>query len=548
MEFWGSWSIWLAVFGGLAALVALMKKVNGWLYESGLGEKKYDLPPGDMGWPLIGNMWEFLTAFKSGYPDNFITSFVKRFSRTGIYKAFMFGSPTVMVTIPDTCKQVLMDDDNFRPGWPEATHKLIGRKSFVGLPHEEHRWIRKLTAAPVNGHEALSVYLEFIDGVVVLALEKWCKMGEIEFLTELRRLTFRIITHIFLSAEGDPVMATLEKEYTDLNYGVRAMAINLPGFAYYRALKARKKLVAVLQSVLAKRREEKARGIERPKKDMMDQLIEVQDENGRRLNDEEIIDVLIMYLNAGHESSGHTTMFATVFLQENPEFFEKAKAEQEQILKNRPPGQKGLSFKEYRQMEYLSKVIDETLRVVNFSSVVFREATSDVNINGYTIPKGWKVQVWFRNVHMDPEVYPDPKEFNPDRWDTYTPKAGAFIPFGAGSRLCPGNDLAKMEISIFLHHFLLGYQLKRKNPNSPMRYLPHPRPIDNCLATVTKFDALESCILYWNFYLTALLWLIRILKTEDLSPGQNLRDILLLDAGNACLSKSQQKQIVLGRK
>lgn len=40
----------------------------------------------------------------------------------------------------------------------------------------------------------------------------------------------------------------------------------------------------------------------------------------------------------------------------------------------------------------------------------------------------------------------------------YTPKAGTFIPFGAGNRLCPGNDLAKMEISIFLHYFLLGYQ------------------------------------------------------------------------------------------
>lgn len=41
----------------------------------------------------------------------------------------------------------------------------------------------------------------------------------------------------------------------------------------------------------------------------------------------------------------------------------------------------------------------------------------------------------------------------------FTPKAGAFLPFGAGSRLCPGNDLAKLEISIFLHHFLLNYQL-----------------------------------------------------------------------------------------
>eukprot|EP00268_Persea_americana_P069074 TRINITY_DN9743_c0_g4_i1.p1 TRINITY_DN9743_c0_g4~~TRINITY_DN9743_c0_g4_i1.p1 ORF type:complete len:405 (+),score=66.76 TRINITY_DN9743_c0_g4_i1:107-1321(+) len=401
----------------------------------------------------------------------------------------MFGSPTIMVTTPETCKQVLMDDDNFKPGWPIATLKLIGRKSFVALSHEEHRWIRKLTAAPVNGHEALSVYLEYIEGAVLSALEKWSGMGEIHFLTELRKLTFRIITYIFLSSEGDPVMEALEKEYTDLNYGIRAMAINLPGFAYYRALKARKKLVAILQSVLTERRESRARNARKAKKDMMDSLIEVEDENGRKFTDEEIIDLLIMYLNAGHESSGHITMWATVLLQENPEFFAKAKAEQEKIIKNRPPSQKGLLFKEVRQMDFLSKVVDETLRVINFSSMVFREATSDVNINGYTIPKGWKVQVWFRSVHMDPEVYPDPKEFNPDRWDVYTPRAGAFIPFGAGSRLCPGNDLAKMEISIFLHYFLLGYKLKLSNPKCPARYLPHPRPLDNCLAIVEKLPS-----------------------------------------------------------
>lgn len=57
-------------------------------------------------------------------------------------------------------------------------------------------------------------------------------------------------------------------------------------------------------------------------------------------------------------------------------------AEQETIVKNRLATQKGLSLKEVRQMEYLSKVIDETLRIITFSLVVFREAKADVNISG----------------------------------------------------------------------------------------------------------------------------------------------------------------------
>ncbi|GAU19155.1 hypothetical protein TSUD_79780 [Trifolium subterraneum] len=77
-----------------------------------------------------------------------------------------------------------------------------------------------------------------------------------------------------------------------------------------------------------------------------------------------------------------------------------------------------------------------------------REATSDVNIKGYLIPKGWRVLIWARAIHMNPEYYPNPEEFNPSRWNEYTTKAGTFLPFGAGSRLCPGADLTKLEMTI----------------------------------------------------------------------------------------------------
>ncbi|KAF9602452.1 hypothetical protein IFM89_028003 [Coptis chinensis] len=391
-----SWLVmFTALLGGFVVVLGLLKKANEWYYESKLGEKRLSLPPGDMGWPFIGNMWSFLRAFKSNDPESFINGFVKRFGRIGMYKAFMFGNPTIMVTIPETCRQVLMDDEKFKPGWPQSTVELIGRKSFV----------------------ALSVYLEFIEENVVSTLERWSNMGEIEFLTQLRKLTFRIVMHIFISKGGESVMDALEEVYTTLNYGVRAMAINLPGFAYYRALKSRKRLVEIFLSVVNERRAVRVRDGPPAKKDMLDNLLDVKDENDRKLNDEEIIDTLIMYLNAGHESSGHITMWATVLLQEHPDMFQKAKAEQEQIVKNRSSMQKGLRLKEIKQMDYLNKVIDETLRLISFSLVVFREAKKDVSMNGYIIPMGWKVEVWLRNVHRDPEVYPNPNKFDPSRWD-----------------------------------------------------------------------------------------------------------------------------------
>nr|DAD47537.1 TPA_asm: hypothetical protein HUJ06_017474 [Nelumbo nucifera] len=414
---WEVYLVLLLVLAASFALYILLKRANAWFYERRLGEKRLSLPPGDLGLPLIGNMWSFLRAYKSGDPDSFISTFLQRYGRTGVYKAFMFGSPSIMVTLPESCRQVLMDDETFGPGWPKATCDLIGRKSFIGISDEEHRRLRRLTAAPVNGQEALSVYLGYIEDCVKSALEKWAGMETIEFLTELRKLTFKIIMYIFLSSESEHIMEALEKEYTALNYGVRAMAINLPGFAYHKALKSRKNLVAILNSVVKERRQRMMSCPPPAKKDMMDVLMYVEDENGRRLSDDEIIDVLVMYLNAGHESSAHITMWATVLLQKHPELFQKAKAEQEEIVRNRLPTQKGLTLKEIRQMDYLSKVIDETLRLINISLVVFREARKDVNISGYSIPKGWKVLVWFRSVHLDAEIYPNPKEFNPSRWD-----------------------------------------------------------------------------------------------------------------------------------
>jgi ent-kaurenoic acid hydroxylase len=202
----------------------------------------------------------------------------------------MFSSPTVLVTTPEACKQVLMDDDAFVTGWPKATVALIGPKSFIAMPYDEHRRLRKLTAAPINGFDALTAYLPFIDRTVTSSLRAWADESSsgagrgVEFLTELRRMTFKIIVQIFLGGADEPTTRVLERSYTDLNYRMRAMAINLPGFAYGRALRARRRLVAVLQGVLDEQRAARARGLSccsgSGGVDMTDLLTEAANERG----------------------------------------------------------------------------------------------------------------------------------------------------------------------------------------------------------------------------------------------------------------------------
>ncbi|KAK1356531.1 Ent-kaurenoic acid oxidase 2 [Heracleum sosnowskyi] len=223
---------------------------------------------------------------------------------------------------------------------------------------------------------------------------------------------------------------------------------------------------------------------------MVDLLMETE-EDGKKLSSQEIVDLIIIYLLAGHESFAHASTWVLINLLEHPQYYQIAKEEQEEIVKKRVSTEDALNLAEIKEMEYLSKVIDETLRVANLSFTLFREAKTDVHMNGYTIPKGWKVLPWIRSVHMDSQNYKNPNVFNPSRCKEDNPSKGAgmYMPFGAGSRLCPGMNLAKIEICIFLHYFLLHYKLERLNPNGKVTYIPVTRPSDNCIARIQKLSS-----------------------------------------------------------
>jgi len=152
----------------------------------------------------------------------------------------MFGKPCVIVTTPESCKKVLSDDATFGPGFPESITKLMGKKAFHGISHEEHKRLRRLTTAALSGQEALSMYVRHIEDIVIRSLEEWANISRpIEFLTEMRKIAFKVIMYVMVGDRSSDhlIMEALEKEYTTLNHGLKSMAIDLPGFAYHNAIK-----------------------------------------------------------------------------------------------------------------------------------------------------------------------------------------------------------------------------------------------------------------------------------------------------------------------
>ncbi|XP_050904278.1 cytochrome P450 90A1 isoform X2 [Lathyrus oleraceus] len=136
------------------------------------------------------------------------------------------------------------------------------------------------------------------------------------------------------------------------------------------------------------------------------------------------------------------------------------KEEHDQIIAKKSCREEPLEWTDYKSMAFTQCVVNETLRMANIIGGIFRRAMTDINIKGYTIPKGWKVFASFRAVHLNPDHFKDARTFNPWRWQRKpeaTSPPNVYTPFGGGPRLCPGYELARVVLSVFLHRFVTRY-------------------------------------------------------------------------------------------
>ncbi|KAI4327251.1 hypothetical protein L6164_019735 [Bauhinia variegata] len=307
------------VLGAYLFVFKLLRNVNGWYYHVKLGKKQQPLPPGDMGWPLVGK------AFKSEDPDSFINKLISRHGRTGIYKTHLFGNSSVIVCTPDMCRRVMTDEEHFRPGYPKTAMELAGSNSMSNASPSQHKRLRRLTAAPIIGYKALAVYVERIDDIVIDSLDEWTSTKQpFELLKALKEVTFKVIVHIFFGSHNQySVFTKLEDLFSEIAGAIFSLPIDLPCFTFHKALKARRKLVGIIECILEERKMMMKTGDQREgKKDLVDVLLEVEDEDGQKLEEKEIIDLLLQF--AGHESTSPGIMWSLIYLAQHPQVMNKA--------------------------------------------------------------------------------------------------------------------------------------------------------------------------------------------------------------------------------
>ncbi|MBL8739685.1 MAG: cytochrome P450, partial [Myxococcales bacterium] len=145
-------------------------------------------------------------------------------------------------------------------------------------------------------------------------------------------------------------------------------------------------------------------------------------------------------------------------LSKHPDVERRLFAEVDAVLGGRPA-----TSEDVRALVLTDRVLKETMRLYPPAWTTGREVAEDVEIRGYTIPKGAQILTSQWVVHRDPRWFPNPEGFDPDRWAPERaadlPKF-AYFPFGGGPRVCIGNHFAAMEAALVLATIVQRYRIE----------------------------------------------------------------------------------------
>lgn len=318
-----------------------------------------------------------------------------------------------------------------------------------------------------DGKEEFDVY----DYVTLLALDSICEtsMGvhvnaqqnpNNQYVCDVKRMSELILLRIF------SVFSSLKTFYWYLMpkaWEQRRLIKRLHQFTDSVIQKRRKQLQQDKQLGSVEFDLNEADMYSKRKQTFLDLLLNVT-VDGKPLSDEDIREEVDTFMFEGHDTTTSGIAFTILQLAKHQHLQQKVYDEIVAILGQGGSKTTPLTYNNLNDFKYLDMVIKESLRLLPPVSFIGRRLLEDTEINGVTIPAGLDVTVPIYIVHRNPDVYPDPERFDPERFaegSEQQQRRGPYdyIPFSVGSRNCIGQRYAIMELKITIIKLLANYRI-----------------------------------------------------------------------------------------
>ena len=361
----------------------------------------------------------------------------------------------VILADPAAVKQVFTGDPKvFHAGeGNEILGAVLGRNSLLVLDEERHMSQRKLLLPPFHGAR-MQGYEETMSEIAAGEIESWPTGTPYALRPRMQAVTLEIILRTVFGVGADEAekLAGLRdalRAFLDVTTNPRFL---LPMIALgperVRRLAAFRRRIdrvdALIYSEIAERR--RAEDLEQ-RDDILSLLVAARHEDGTPMSDEEMRDELLTLLVAGHETTATSLAWAVERLVRHPEKLERLRAEVGD-----------------GHDAYLTATIQETLRLRPVISLVLRKLTEPVAIGGREIPAGVSVAPCVYLIHRNPEIYPEPQRFLPERFLDNPPGTYTWIPFGGGVRRCLGASFAQFEMAVVLRELVRRHRIRPAKP------------------------------------------------------------------------------------
>ncbi len=352
----------------------------------------------------------------------------------------------------------------------ERMHKVLGRGL---LTNEEpvHLRHRRMMQPPFHHHQ-LDEYARVMQEIVHAHLERWEVGEEVSANEEMMRLTFQIVARLLFSTDIDQYAEGVQHHMgVAIDRIERTMLPGLDRFdsaplPYFRKFKESSEYLAdVAEDIISTRVASGTHGT-----DLLGLLLDARDDEDQALSHDDVRDETLTLILSGHETTANVMTWALAYLRDREDLWQMVAEEATTYM---PQGQPP-ALRQVLQAPMTKAIFAEALRLAPPVWVSPRRALEDVEVEGIPIPQGAHVIISQYASHRNPELFPGPEEFRPERWlddlESRLPR-GAYFPFLAGTRKCLGDQFALLEA-----HIILMEMARSKRPHPVSSSLPTPEP------------------------------------------------------------------------